>query len=96
MSNQEKYNVAGIALRTDKHTNIALHRLYGWVIWQFPRLRNNGYLAAIRPPLVDQEWIPAIIRADRNQVKVYGNAGKKYATPEEAVEFFQENKKGSK
>jgi hypothetical protein len=93
MSQEEYSNVAGIKLRTDKPTNVALHRLFGWVIWQFPLPQKKGYKGAVRPPIGDLAWIPAIIRTDKKLVKIYGNLDKRYATPEKAVQYFQE--KGS-
>ena len=96
MSSENSNVVAGIKLRTDKPTNIALHRLYGWVIWQFPRPQGKGYQGAIRPPEAGQNWIPAVIRAEENRVKIFSNAGKTYASPEKAMEYFQETKKRSK
>lgn len=96
MSSMNKIKVGGIELRSDKPTNVAMHRLFGWVIWQFPRLQEKGYQGAVRPPAAEQEWIPAIIRADESRVMVYGNAGKSYSTPEEAAEYFNKNRKGSK
>jgi len=90
MSSNDKIKVAGITLRVDKPTNIAIHRLFGWVIWQFPRPQKKGYLGAIRPPGAEQAWLPAVIRAEEDRVKVYGNVTEKYSSPEQAVEFFQE------
>jgi hypothetical protein len=94
MSSKENISVAGIKVHTNKPTNVAMHKLFGWVIWQFPRPKKKGYQGAVRPPETGSEWIPAVIRADKNRVKVYGNAGKTYPTPEKAVEFFQEKDNG--
>jgi hypothetical protein len=86
----EREVVAGVKLRKDKPTNVALDKLYGWVIWQFPHAQKSGYQGAVRPPIADHEWIPAVIRADKKRVRVYGNAGRTFPTPEEAVAYFQE------
>ena len=91
----ENIIVAGIKLNTDQPTDVAMHRLFGWVIWQFPQPQNKGYLGAVRPPEAGYEWLPALIRADKNRVKVYGNAGENYPTPEKALEFFNERKNNS-
>ena len=88
-SNLEK-TVAGIKLHRDRPTDVALHRLHGWVIWQFPQPQKRGYLGAIRPALPGHEWIPALIRADRNSVKVFGNAPSNFTTPEEAADYLAE------
>ncbi|MFL7838151.1 MAG: hypothetical protein ACK2T4_00355 [Candidatus Promineifilaceae bacterium] len=94
MSSKEKIKVAGIKLRTDKPTNVAMDQLFGWVIWQFPQPQRRGYQGAVRPPEPEHAWIPAVIEIDNNRVRVYGNAGEMYPTPEKAVEFFnnEENK----
>jgi hypothetical protein len=91
MSSEKENIIAGIKLHTDKPTDVSLHRLYGWVIWQFPRSEKRGFQAAIRPPLAEHDWIPALIQAEKDRARVYGNALKRYPTPEEAAEFFQEN-----
>ena len=90
MSSKENISIAGIKLRTDKPTNVAMHRLFGWVIWQFPQPQKKGYQGAVRPPETDREWIPAVIQADENRVRIYGNAGKEYPTPEKAVDYFSD------
>jgi hypothetical protein len=95
MSNKEKIDVAGIKLRTDRPTNVAMHRLFEWVIWQFPEPQSRGYIGAVRPPEPDYKWIPAIIQADNNRVRVYGNAEDQYPTPEKAAEFFSDDENNS-
>jgi hypothetical protein len=95
MSNKEKIDVAGIKLRTDKPTNVAMHRMFDWVIWQFPQPQKKGYVGAVRPPETEHEWFPAIIQADNNRVRVYGNAENKYPTPEKAAEFFKDDESSS-
>jgi hypothetical protein len=92
MSSMDNITVAGIKLNTDQPTDVAMHRLFGWVIWQFPQPQDKGYLGAVRPPEAGYEWLPAVIRADKNRVKVYGNVEKIYPTPEEALEYFNDIK----
>ncbi len=88
MSSIDKRTVAGISLRSDKPTNVAVRRLFGWVIWQFPHLQKNGYLGAIRPPGAGHNWLPAVIFSDKDRVRVYGNITEEYASPEKALAFF--------
>lgn len=88
--------VAGIKVHADKPTNVAMHRLFDWVIWQFPRPQRKGFQGAVHPPEADHKWFPAIIRADENRVLLYGNTGKSYPTPEAAVEYFNQLKKESR
>lgn len=90
MSSEDREIIAGIRLRKDKPTNVTMDKLYGWVIWQFPNPQKGGYQGAVRPPLVDHEWIPAVIQADNKRVRVYGNAGMTFPTPEDAAGYFRE------
>jgi hypothetical protein len=43
---------------------------------------------------VEHEWIPAIIQDDGKRVQVYAHVGETFPTPETAVEYFTDNKKG--
>ena len=84
--------VAGIKLRTDRPTSLTFDDLFRWVIWQFPRPEQKGLCGAVRPPLADHEWIPAIIQAANSRVYVHAHAGVTFPTPELAAEFFNESK----
>jgi hypothetical protein len=86
--------VAGVKLRLDKPTNVAMRSLYGWVIWQFPVPQKKGFQAAVRPPLADHAWLPAIVRADKNRVKIYGHIDEQYASPDAALAYFKELNNG--
>jgi hypothetical protein len=93
MSNQNRI-VAGIKLRSDRPTSLTYHQLFHWVIWQFPRPWRKGFCGAVRPPTTDHEWIPAVIQVDKERVQVYGHICETFPTPETAVEYFSDNKKG--
>ena len=90
MSSEDRETIAGVRVRRDKPTNVALDKLYGWVVWQFPQAQRGGYQGAVRPPTDDHEWIPAVIQADKKRVRIFGNAGQTFPTPEEAAGYFQE------
>ena len=90
MSSKDNITVAGIKLPTDKPTHVDKHRLIGWVIWQFTQPEKKGFHGAVRPPETDHEWIPAVIQADENRVRVFGNSGQVFPTPEKAVAYFNE------
>jgi hypothetical protein len=93
MNDKPSRVIDGIKLRLDKPTNVAIQRLFGWVIWQFPLPQKKGFQAAVRPPVVGHDWFPAIVRADKNQVKIFGNASEHYTSPEAAVAYFKERSK---
>ena len=93
MSNQNRV-VAGVKLRSDRPTSLTYRQLFHWVIWQFPRPRRKGFCGAVRPPIAEHEWIPAVIQVDKERVQVYGHLGETFPTPETAVEYFSDNKKG--
>lgn len=88
--------VAGIKLRTDRPTLLTFRDLFRWVIWQFPRPEQKGLCGAVRPPIVDHDWIPAIIQTGNERVYVHAHQGETFATPELAIEFFNEDKKARK
>lgn len=89
MSSEVKM-IGGIELHTDRPTALSFEELYTWVIWQFPRRLRRGYCGAVRPPVPDHCWLPAVIEVDKQHVQVYGHVDEKYASPELAAEFFSE------
>ncbi len=93
MSNQQMV-IAGIRLRTDRPTGLSYRQLYQWVIWQFPRPQKKGFCGAVRPPIAEHEWIPAVIHADKERVEVYAHLNQMFPSPETAVEYFYQEKKG--
>ena len=84
--------IAGVKLRSDRPTTLSYHQLYQWVIWQFPRPSRKGFCGAVRPPIAEHEWIPAVILADKERVRVYAHLDQTFPSPETAVEYFNENK----
>jgi hypothetical protein len=82
--------IAGIKLRKDRPTTASFADLGEWVLWQFPRRERRGYRGAVRPASADQQWLPAIIQADRGRVQIYGHIDASYPSPETAVAYFTE------
>lgn len=80
--------VADITLLNDKPTKLTFDDLFTWVIWQFPRPKLGGYCGAVRPPLADHGWYPAIIHVEEEKVDVYAHESALYDTPETAAEHF--------
>ena len=91
MSNVDKNIVAGVKLRTDRPTTVNVEDLFGWVIWQFPRVQKAGYCGAVHPPSDEHAWIPALIQPDKDRIKVYWNVNQTYATPEEAADVLYDD-----
>lgn len=84
--------VAGITLFTDKPTPLTFQDLFNWVIWQFPRPKASGLCGAVRPPLADHGWYPALIIVDDEKVQVYGHVKTEFSSPEAAADYFSDKK----
>lgn len=91
---QKEYKVANISLSKEHPTSFTYEDLYDWVIWQFPKIQEDGGLSgAVRPSIPDHEWYPAIIFLKEKKVVVYGHIEDKYSSPETASEHFHQNGK---
>lgn len=86
--------VAGVKLRSDRPTTLTYRQLFRWVIWQYPRPLKKGFCGAVRPPIAEHDWIPAVIQVDKERVQVYAHIGETFSTPETAVAFFSDDEKG--
>lgn len=84
--------IAGIDLRSDQPTSLTFVELFHWVIWQFPKPEKKGLCGAVRPPLADHEWYPAVIEPDKKRVTVHAHIGKTFASPELAAKFINSKK----
>jgi hypothetical protein len=80
--------IDSILINSDAPTRLALADLYTWVIWQFPRPQADGLCGAVRPPLADHGWFPAVIRATDNTVLVYAHVSEPFDSPETAVAWL--------
>jgi hypothetical protein len=92
MMNQTERIIGGVTLHTDRPTRLPMRDLFAWVIWQFPRPREDGFCGAVHYPAPGQGWLPAIVCADKGAVHVYGHLTTTYDTPETAVEYFSTEK----
>ncbi len=88
----EKY-VAGVDLCTDRPTSLTFTDLFHWVIWQFPKPEKKGLCGAVRPPLAEHDWFPAIIEADKKRVYVHAHVGETFSSPELAAQFIHSQKR---
>lgn len=82
--------IAGVRLRSDRPTTVAYRQLYQWVVWQFPRPSRKGFFGAVRPPIADHAWFPALIQVDKKRVQVFAHLDQAYSSPESAAEYFDE------
>lgn len=93
---QSEFKVDNITLSKKQPTKLTYDELYTWVIWQFPKLKGDGLCGAVRPPIPDHHWYPAIIYLKEKKVDVYAHVGDEYDSPETASEHFNQNGKHSK
>ena len=87
MSTRKK-EVASIHFYEDRPTKLAFDDLYNWVIWQFPRKKAGGLCGAVRPPVANHHWFPALIKAKERQVLVHGHLDQTFPTPNAAADWI--------
>jgi hypothetical protein len=85
---KEKRTVASIVLRNDRPTELSFKELYTWVIWQYPRQKGSGLCGAVRPPIANHCWYPALIKNAERRIRVHGHLDQEFATPEQAAEWL--------
>lgn len=88
MATRKKIVIDEIQFNPDEPTTVPMTRLYTWVIWQFPRMRDGGYSGAVHPPEPGHGWYPALINADSGLVHIFGHVKERYPTPEAAAKFI--------
>lgn len=86
--NKSSKIVDGLPLHTDMPTLLTFTQLYAWVIWQFPRPKQDGMCGAVRPPCEEEGWFPALIRSQEEVAAVYGHAPQTFSTPESAADWL--------
>ena len=86
MSKQNTTLVYNLELNSDQPTSLTFAQLYEWVIWQFPQQHADGLSGAVRPPLPEANWYPALIYPKEKRAQVYTHLDTSYGTPEEAAE----------
>ncbi len=88
---QKRNVVAGIKLRKDQPTELAFRELFTWTIWQFPRKKARGLVGAVRPPIAEHGWFPAILHIREKKVMVHAHLPETFVSPEAAVEHLNSN-----
>jgi hypothetical protein len=84
-------SVASIKLRTDRPTPLSFEALYAWVIWQFPRRKAGGLCGAVRPPIANHGWFPALVNGEKHRVLVFGQLAEEFDSPNAAAEWLETN-----
>jgi hypothetical protein len=79
-----------VAVAGDRPTELTFDQLHTWVIWQFPRRKGAGFCGAVRPPLPEHGWLPAVIRAADRRALVHAHLAERFETPEAAAEWLQQ------
>ncbi len=88
MPTRKKPVIDGIKFELGQPTAVPMERLFGWVIWQFPRARDGGFSGAVHPPEAEHGWYPAIIDANGGRVLVYGDVEERFPSPEAAAKHL--------
>jgi hypothetical protein len=81
--------VESLELRLDGPTELSLEDLYTWVVWQFPRPRRSGLCGAVRPPIPNHGWFPALISRRDQGVSVFAHVEQEFATPDQAAAWLE-------
>jgi len=85
----KRQEVAKVLIRSDRPTDLTFAELYTWVIWQFPRPKGAGLCGAVRPPIANHSWLPALIKSRDRRVVVYGHLEQEFATPAQAADWLE-------
>lgn len=83
-----KRTVSSVAMKSDRPTELSFKDLNTWVIWQYPRQKGPGLCGAVRPPIANHGWYPALIMNVERRVLVHGHLDQEFATPELAAEWL--------
>lgn len=82
-----------IMIKLDQPTELTFSELHTWVIWQFPRQVKKGLCGAVRPPIPDHGWYPAVIHLKEKIVQVHGHLDQKFISPNDAADWVAESLK---
>ncbi|MBP6017171.1 MAG: hypothetical protein KA586_10665 [Candidatus Promineofilum sp.] len=88
MPSRKKIVIDDIPFESNEPTVVPISQLFTWVIWQFPRLRKNGFNGAVHPPQAGHGWYPAIVDAKGGHVTIYGQIKEPYPSPEVAAKYL--------
>lgn len=90
---QKKRVIDDVVIFEDCPTDLSFEDLYTWVIWQFPRARGSWHCGAIRPPIANHGWLPALINPSEKSVQIQDHGQKLFKSPGEVLEWLVSAKK---
>lgn len=96
MSKSETTFVYNIELASNQPTSFSFDQLYDWVIWQYAQKTEIGLPGAVRPPIADAHWYPALIQPKEKRVQIYGHLDTSCQSPEEASKLISKRLSSSK
>lgn len=85
MSKASSTLVHDIELNPEQPTSCSFEQLSDWVIWQFPQQAEDGLSGAVRPPIPEANWYPALINPKEKRVQIFGHLDTHFDTPEKAA-----------
>ncbi len=89
-----QFSDTSIQLKDDGPTELSFDDLFTWVIWQFPRKRGAWQFGAVKPPIPNHGWLPALIKQGERIVQVFGHIKLQCDTPDDALNWMISSKSG--
>lgn len=86
---QKRREIESLELRLDGPTELSLDDLYTWAVWQFPKLKRTSLCGAVRPPIANHKWFPALISRRDKRVAVYAHLEQEFDTPADAANWLE-------
>lgn len=80
-------------IKLDQPTELTFADLHTWVIWQYPRQIGKGLCGAVRPPVPEHGWLPAVIRLKEKVVQIHGHIDQSFDSPNAAADWVAETLK---
>ncbi|HEY1409490.1 MAG TPA: hypothetical protein VF434_11135 [Promineifilum sp.] len=80
----------GIQLRASEPTVVPIEQLFNWVIWQFPRIRTQGFTGAVHPSDAGHGWYPAFIDHEMRKVIIFAHVTEPFPNPEAAAKHLDQ------
>lgn len=80
-------------IKLDQPTELPFADLHTWVIWQYPRQIGKGLCGAVRPPVAEHGWLPAVIRLKEKAVQIHGHINQSFDSPNAAADWLAETLK---
>ena len=81
--------ISGVQLNLEKPTTCTFKQLFNWVIWQIPEPVEKALSGAVKPPIPEAEWYPAIIHVKEKKVQVFGHIETLFDSPEAASRYLK-------